>query len=536
MKMTEKYSPEKLVEIFGEQNDDTKCLWPSGRRLDSLARLLEASSLCCSISCYNKKFYISTNTITKNSLTTGERNAEVRLIELIMSYFSDLTKKASEKISNRAEVFYQIVFQSLKCSIKDNIHVASGSDGKKIVKEIVQTILANPDILKKEFAENIYKKHKNSKRDRKDILFAYAVASYLYKAFHKIEISIDIRKNEETSKNARAIDREYFDALKELKYQILFRDDNGVHAEMRLLGKIIEDIMLENFPEVYIGLGKFPEKKEVYIGLSKRCCFKCHFTLDSANEILAKQNIVLKFKGYHDLWHKTWNFPSNLQFGGNCFNNLRAETLLLDENPPLDRQIKSYLSIAFHSWIAEKRIELSKNSEKLEEEIVYHNMNSESSHSGNSELYEEMDTLDILERKLSFQLKEILKKSIFLDKFKKEIEILEFGLCLCGDGDFREMFEFEEADKILDRNVAGKQFANLLFKGINQNCLFMFLTTKNLCGEVVYNKFGNLGFDQLKINKNEFEQWQKDFNYSEILACSIDFFQEPLIYGNKLRL
>ena len=146
--MSEKYSPEELVEIFGEQYDETKSLWPPYRRLDSLSKLLEATSLCCSISYYNQKFYISTNTITKDSDTKGERNGEVHLIKFIMSYFSDLTMKTSEEIKYRAEVFYQIVFQSLKCSIKDNIHVASGSDGKKIVREIVERILANPDILK----------------------------------------------------------------------------------------------------------------------------------------------------------------------------------------------------------------------------------------------------------------------------------------------------------------------------------------------------------------------------------------------------
>ena len=278
--------------------------------------------------------------------------------------------------------------------------------------------------------------------------------------------------------------------------------------------------------------------KEVYIGLSKLCRFKCHLALNSANEILAKQNIILKFRGYHDLWHKTWNLPSNLQCDGDCFN-LRAEPMLLNETESLEKQIKSHLSSAFHSWIAEKRIQLSKNSEKIEEEIVYHNMNPESSYSGISEnphINEEIDSLDILERKLSFVLKEILKKSIFLNKFKKEIEILEFGLCLCGDGDFRAMFELEEADKILNKDDAGEQFMNLFYKGKNQNCLIMFLKTKNLCGEVVYNKFGNLELDQLNINKNKFEEWLKDYNYSEILAYSIDSFQEPLIYGNILRL
>ena len=64
-----------------------------------------------------------------------------------------------------------------------------------------------------------------------------------------------------------------------------------IHAEMKVLSKILEEL----------DAGKLGIKTEIYIGISKSCCFHCHHSLEAANVVLAKNGIQIKYREAHDI-------------------------------------------------------------------------------------------------------------------------------------------------------------------------------------------------------------------------------------------
>lgn len=87
----------------------------------------------------------------------------------------------------------------------------------------------------------------------------------------------------------------------------------NVHAEMKILNQILEDLIA----------GKIKKDVEIYIGISKDCCFHCHHTLEAAQQILVAHGINITFstRGAHDvsfgstkkLPQPGWQYPSLLR-------------------------------------------------------------------------------------------------------------------------------------------------------------------------------------------------------------------------------
>jgi hypothetical protein len=82
-------------------------------------------------------------------------------------------------------------------------------------------------------------------------------------------------------------------------WQIVWTGSKQEHAEMRLLGKIIQD-------KLYESQHTYESPNKLMIGISLLCCRHCRLMLQSANERLALQNnkTNIVFRGYHDLAFK----------------------------------------------------------------------------------------------------------------------------------------------------------------------------------------------------------------------------------------
>jgi len=46
---------------------------------------------------------------------------------------------------------------------------------------------------------------------------------------------------------------------------------------------------------------------EIYLGISRLCCFKCSWTLTAANKVLEQEHVTIETRGKHDLWFNDWN-------------------------------------------------------------------------------------------------------------------------------------------------------------------------------------------------------------------------------------
>ena len=90
----------------------------SERRLDSLAKILECSSMCTSIACVDNKFFISSNEFNKNS---SENSDYFKLIVDIMNYFKAIANSGKHNINTRDQLMHRICKARLGAMGKGNL-------------------------------------------------------------------------------------------------------------------------------------------------------------------------------------------------------------------------------------------------------------------------------------------------------------------------------------------------------------------------------------------------------------------------------
>ena len=77
----------------------------SERRLDSLAKILECSSICVAVCCVNKHFFISANELAQGS---AEHSKQFVIMSKIMNYFKDLANTKDVKSHDREQLIQDI--------------------------------------------------------------------------------------------------------------------------------------------------------------------------------------------------------------------------------------------------------------------------------------------------------------------------------------------------------------------------------------------------------------------------------------------
>ena len=111
-----------------------------------------------------------------------------------------------------------------------------------------------------------------------------------------------------------------------------------VHAEMGALAKVIQGI---NDNIIQNG-------SNIYIGISKSCCFHCHYTIEAANKVLKDRgyNIKISYRQAHDLafnkgenLNTSWAFPVPLENNSLGKNIINEAQKIFSQNPSKTRNV-----------------------------------------------------------------------------------------------------------------------------------------------------------------------------------------------------
>ena len=439
------------------------------RRMDELAWLLECSSMCTAASVINDKFYISENEFFSG---TGKRNRNQHLNNVckIMEYFQQIAIGSSitwrETKSKRDDLMKNICRNQISTSSLGRIVIPND-----IIREIVCTdVLARaklPNRLSPELKKYI----------KKNRGFAYQALGYgieIYKKFLKIEQSIrKALKGDITEFNT-----EQLTAFKNFSYSdtdksignILFldKDDNkDVHAEAQILSQIID--LVENDTEL---------PKEIYIGISKRCCRNCHCLLDAVNEVLKKYGYVIKFSGAHDArFEDNWGKPpflKQVEFGS--FGEARSKTKV---NQTKELSLRGRIREKYLEEISKAR----KNQSTQRYAIRHSPSSSEASSLMNFEIYKQglMDDLEVLKKRGAGST--------------EQAYLLKLGIALCNVDKFTELFEMSP-EIIQDNEVIIGAILTDFNKTYNYNQIEEKQLIKFLCNPIfagkIYDYFKDL--------------------------------------------
>lgn len=315
------------------------------RRLDQLAWLLEGNSICAAVAEVNGVFYIATNKFFRDTLSHGE---QLDYVNVIMHYFwmfandliLDITTEKGGKGKKKEEVIREYRNAIIKLICKQQIKAARGAI--RIPDSIIETVVQNISISTLVDWARVLKTNKKAIGGKKEAFYmAIAFVSIIFNRVRKIENAIinsgqhfapmwvastllssimNIGRdttNERANKENKITNGQLL-AFKGLNFSshnsstksgipiasniLLLEKEAGVHAELQILSQILE---LERN-------GMLVKGKEVYIGISKRCCLECHRMLESAHKVLfSARGISIKFGGAHDAsFIKNWVVPS----------------------------------------------------------------------------------------------------------------------------------------------------------------------------------------------------------------------------------
>jgi hypothetical protein len=210
------------------------------RRMDSLARIAEGKHICAAVFIKDKKIYISTNGIHKDSEHKESESTkhQKRLIAKIADYFCSVKKGVTSE-QEKSDLFEKKLLLLFELILPRAIRSSSYEQQKKLQlsNEIKVSIIEfyKSDKKTKEWAKN----QENAK-----------VITRLIRDFEKLEHSV-----KEDAKNDA-----FILSLQKGEISIEFTDIDGVHAEMRAFDGV-------------------PEGD--YIGISKLGCNHCSLVINS---------------------------------------------------------------------------------------------------------------------------------------------------------------------------------------------------------------------------------------------------------------
>lgn len=284
--------------------DHTQELEPPERRLDELARLFAAESICVAVAVIDGKLYATANGLYKKSRSSGADHISSS-IKSVGEYFRNLAIRQPQDHQDRERAFLTT------CSSKRLTFVAKQafSIPNDLTKDAAKAVLnykGNGDKLHSIIAS----------KGRNAGIFGFAYGEYtkLRKAFTRLEESIKSRgkrsKPLTQTQSSSPPEEETLtpEQLVAISVEVITLNDepqDGVHAEVQMLSYIIRSLVPKYLNKADNKKRKIDEEElsVIYIGISKLCCLNCEKMLTSANNIFEERQIPLRldFRGTHGL-------------------------------------------------------------------------------------------------------------------------------------------------------------------------------------------------------------------------------------------
>ena len=472
------------------------------RRMDELAWLLECSSMCTAGSVINGKFYISANEFF-NGTERRNNNKQLNIVCSIMEYFQKIANSpiALREIKNKRDSLMRTVCKN---------QISAASLGRIVIPDNILKAIVCTNVLARAKLPNqldlgLEKYIKKSKG------LAYQALGYgieIYKKFLKIEQSI----RKAYKRDFTEFSEEQLTAFKSFSYNdsdrlkgniVFIEKDDGkdVHAEAQILNQIIDLIVCK---------AELP--KEIYIGISKRCCMNCHFLLDATNEMLTEHGYVIKFSGVHDAnFEDNWGRPPILkQAELEGFGRTRKET---EANQTKKLSLKGKIRAKYLEKIASIK---AKTKQPAQRYAIRHSpSSSEASSFVDVEIYKQglVDNLEMFKR-LGAGTTE-------------QAQSLKLGITLCNLEKFTELFAMTSEIIPNKEAIIGAILTEFNLKyspKIDEQQLNKFLCNPNFAGERIYNYFKNLA-----AVKETFEESEGTLqNVLELISEKKELYRQSL--------
>lgn len=255
--------------------------------LDRIAWLLECSSNCTAISVINAQLYVASNEFFKK--TELNNNQQFSIMKDILEYF--------QKISNGSPINEEHRNALIKSICAKQI--ATLTYGKVAFTENLLSSITSKNLesmLKSKTIPELSMK-------RADLtLMALGLACMIYRRIIKVEKAVlNARDND-----FKLMSLEQLIAFQNFTEHCIYLNEEakGVHAEMQLLGVIVKFAKRDKL------------KKEIYVGISKKCCRNCNIMFHVANEVSEIEGYDFKaiYAGAHNKSFE-WGIPEMFKSG-----------------------------------------------------------------------------------------------------------------------------------------------------------------------------------------------------------------------------
>ena len=129
----------KFEEVFDERWDRTGALLEAKdekrwmRRLDSIARLIEGSSICAAICIEDGKFLIATNL---DSIESSEREG-IRLIVKLMSFFKDLVQSNGKCDQSDVQQIFKVICKEAMVGMHILSHIIKDFERDEFIQKVI---------------------------------------------------------------------------------------------------------------------------------------------------------------------------------------------------------------------------------------------------------------------------------------------------------------------------------------------------------------------------------------------------------------
>jgi hypothetical protein len=347
--------------------DRTKKIAKEDRRLDTLANLFAAHSVCVATTIINGQLFVAANEIGERSYLVAGKNKIVTSIGSIYSYFQNYAKNPKVSEDSKLEIFQEI------CTIKR--YNLTASTVPELASEIAKRVFLGDIPTLKEIAKEygnssseaalLFQEFRSLLKDFKKIEETLLKDSILKKTIIAQDIKfltgsnepspINPPENKDESDKTTKISKRKRDSTP--KPVIVLDDGEGqktgppIHAEMKILAYIIANIEKTGAKAI---------SKDIYIGISKLCCLHCRCMIDVANEkiensikvanekvkdVKQKRPVInILTRGKHDCeFGGNWIPPSYLSQGYNEASGTKKTRQHLDKPKIEDEENISYV-------------------------------------------------------------------------------------------------------------------------------------------------------------------------------------------------
>lgn len=229
-----------------------------GRRLQSLARVLQGASECVAVVHIHGKFFIAANELQKDKNLKSHKQIK-ETIGKFMAYFVGLAK-GEERLTRDTKIEWltQLCIIRAKTELKQSaVFIPTGGIEEFVTKIVIATVDS---------------KNVNFLRDHGGYAMGTGLLLGLFQRLYR-----DFCKLESFAADANNKSLFLSETDSNNPYVILSTASTpGIHAEVQLLEKLISN------------LEQPPETEEIVFGISKLCCLHCSEMLSVANNLFEK--------------------------------------------------------------------------------------------------------------------------------------------------------------------------------------------------------------------------------------------------------